>query len=141
MSGIENQINQEASSHELLTLQEAAEILQVSPRWLRNHWQDWGGIKIGTLKFFKEVILLCLEAIKQNAIRKIERHDVCHEVHNNANRRSKSSSFSSRLLKCRYRHKLTQCGVITANGTPCKLTAIHGERCATHGGPNIYSIT
>jgi hypothetical protein len=50
----------------LISLEEAAKILLVSPRWLRDHADEFGGTRdFGKLKFFREIIYGRLEKIKR----------------------------------------------------------------------------
>ena len=116
---------------ELVSVQEAADLLQVSTRWLRYHWREWGGTKIGTLKFFKDILLQRLEAAKQEAMRETEQQKAYREARKNRpkvrhNRRRKESPLPSR-------DDVGLCGAITRYSHSCGNKAIKVLRCAKHG--------
>jgi hypothetical protein len=47
----------DASQITLMSLQETARRLSISPRWLRDHWRETGGTRaFGKLKFFKDLV-------------------------------------------------------------------------------------
>ena len=44
-------------SQKLIGVSEAAEILQMKPAWVRSHWRDLGGFKMGRfIRFFERVL-------------------------------------------------------------------------------------
>ncbi|MHB9073945.1 MAG: hypothetical protein ACYC6G_10505 [Desulfobaccales bacterium] len=127
---------------ELVSVQEAAELLHVSQRWLYDHWREWGGTKIGErkLKFFKGVLVQRLEAAKQEAIQEAERQKANREARKNRvrvrhNRERKKSPSPAR-------DDIGLCGAMTRwIEEPCRNKAIKGQRCAKHGGSSINGIT
>jgi hypothetical protein len=51
---------------ELLTLEEAAKVLRVSPSFMRRHWQMYGGTRaFGPVKFFKDLLCARMEEERQ----------------------------------------------------------------------------
>jgi hypothetical protein len=64
----------ENSISPLFELQEAAQILRVSPRWLRDHADEFGGTReFGKLKFFKQVIYDRLEAAEREVVLRVQK--------------------------------------------------------------------
>lgn len=56
----------DTSSSPLIDLREAAQLLRVSPRWLRDRAAEFGGTRaFGRLKFFRQVILDRLQEAEQ----------------------------------------------------------------------------